>query len=176
MLIYQASKDDLPELAVFARRTFREAYVEDMGAERIDHHLHIAMNNERFAEMFSADTFLIARQDDALSGFAQIGVVDGSYGKHLADFDHDGFELRRLYVDQRQQNLGLGSKLIQQVLQEPVLEDVRSLYLTTWEGNHGAQRLYKRFGFQQVGGIPEYDESGALEGHELVMLKSLIDP
>ena len=37
----------------------------------------------------------------------------------------------------------------------------KHVYITTWESNFGAQKLYRRFGFTEIGKIPEY--ASALE-------------
>lgn len=165
-----ANLSDLKPLAAFARRTYREAYEQDVGKARIDAHLEIQMTDEQFRQMMSRDVFLLAWTSDQLVGFAQLGKVPGSYGDYLREFDLEAGELRRLYVLAEHQGKGIGKKLLYRALEDPLLEHC-NVYLTTWEANYGAQALYKSFGFVKVGQIPEENSEGEIEGYEHIMLK-----
>ena len=59
-------------------------------------------------------------------------------------------ELKRLYVRQDRQNVGLGRRLLETSLgwlEAPG----RKLWIGVWSRNLGAQRLYARYGFSKVG-------------------------
>ncbi|TRX97978.1 hypothetical protein FHL15_001188 [Xylaria flabelliformis] len=60
-------------------------------------------------------------------------------------------ELRRLYVDTAAHGRGIGSKLIAAVEEQARAEGFKELWLTVWEDNPSAQRLYFRLGYQKVG-------------------------
>lgn len=60
-------------------------------------------------------------------------------------------ELRRLYVDTAAHGRGIGSKLIAAVEAQARAEGFRQLWLTVWEENRSAQRLYLRLGYEKVG-------------------------
>ncbi|KAI0468763.1 acyl-CoA N-acyltransferase [Xylaria cf. heliscus] len=60
-------------------------------------------------------------------------------------------ELRRLYVDTTAHGRGIGSKLIAAVEEQARAEGFKQLWLTVWEDNPNAQRLYQRLGYQRVG-------------------------
>ncbi|KAI8628021.1 acyl-CoA N-acyltransferase [Xylariaceae sp. FL1651] len=60
-------------------------------------------------------------------------------------------ELRRLYVDTTAHGRGIGSKLIAAVEAQARAEGFKQLWLTVWEDNVNAQRLYQRLGYMKVG-------------------------
>ncbi len=167
-----ASSKELMELAEFARRTYREAYQHEIDEPDLSQHLATVMTNEQFRAMFQEDDFFLARTD-CLLGFAQLGPVHRGYGEHIASFDVNGFELKRLYVDHSSQNLKIGSRLIELVFSQPKLRRAEVIYVTTWETNLGAARLYESVGFERIGQIPDYSAKGELEGYEIVFAKPL---
>ncbi|KAI0436841.1 acyl-CoA N-acyltransferase [Xylaria telfairii] len=60
-------------------------------------------------------------------------------------------ELRRLYVDTAAHGRGIGSRLIAAVEEQARVEGFDNLWLTVWENNSSAERLYSRLGFRKVG-------------------------
>lgn len=161
---------DLSELATFARLTYAAAFGFELGASTLQQHLELNMSDQNFEQMLAVDTFYLARKDSALVGFAQIGLVDPAYQEHVDDFEPSAYELRRLYVLNDRQSQGLGSKLLQQALQDPKIAVAKGVYLTTWQANHGAQKFYRKHEFNKVGQIPEYDAAGELNGYEHIMV------
>ncbi|KAI1083355.1 acyl-CoA N-acyltransferase [Whalleya microplaca] len=62
-------------------------------------------------------------------------------------------ELRRLYVDITAQGRGIGSKLIAAVENNARAEGFKMLWLTVWEDNRDAKRLYETLHFGRVGEV-----------------------
>ena len=62
-------------------------------------------------------------------------------------------ELRRLYVDTTAHGRGIGSKLIAAVEEQARAEGFKQLWLTVWEHNPKAERLYQRLGYKKYGAI-----------------------
>jgi len=58
-------------------------------------------------------------------------------------------ELQRLYVRRDSQGAGLGVEMLEQVLAW-LERPERRLWIGVWSENHGAQRLYARYGFAKV--------------------------
>jgi ribosomal protein S18 acetylase RimI-like enzyme len=59
--------------------------------------------------------------------------------------------LQRLYVDRAFQGRGLGRRLLDAALVHPRLALAHRVYLTVWEENEPALRLYRSAGFRPVG-------------------------
>ena len=59
--------------------------------------------------------------------------------------------LERLYVESASQGRGLGRSLLNAAFEHPRLAHASRIYLTVWEVNERAIRLYESFGFRTVG-------------------------
>ena len=60
-------------------------------------------------------------------------------------------ELKRLYVLHAAQNSGWGGRLFQAALDWLERDGPRTLWISVWSENFGAQRFYARHGFEKVG-------------------------
>jgi ribosomal protein S18 acetylase RimI-like enzyme len=60
-------------------------------------------------------------------------------------------ELERLYLAKSHQGGGAGGRLLAEALAWLEKDGPRRLWIGVWSENHGAQRLYARHGFTQVG-------------------------
>ncbi|MEW6754451.1 MAG: GNAT family N-acetyltransferase [Candidatus Latescibacterota bacterium] len=103
---------------------------------------------------------LVATVDGTL-----VGVV--SYGPDKYDWA-DLLWLNRLYVHRAARRRGIGSRLLQEVVERARALQIRKLYLDTDfpAPCEAALRLYQRFGFQEEGGLLDYYRPGE---HRLVM-------
>lgn len=59
-------------------------------------------------------------------------------------------ELKRLYVDKTIQGAGVGTRLLEDMLDWIEKDGARPIYLSVYKYNDGAQRLYARYGFSLV--------------------------
>lgn len=59
-------------------------------------------------------------------------------------------ELKRVYVRKSAQGSGLGRRLIDEVLGWLKQAGYAPVYLSVYSENHGAQRLYARYGFSKI--------------------------
>ena len=76
-------------------------------------------------------------------------------------------ELERLYLVKAHQGGGAGGRLLAEVLAWLEKDGPRRLWIGVWSENHGAQRLYARHGFEQVG---TYEfVVGQTRDHELIL-------
>lgn len=60
-------------------------------------------------------------------------------------------ELERLYLLKAWQNGGLGRRLFEQTMAWLLAAGPRTLWIGVWSENHGAQRFYRRAGFEKAG-------------------------
>jgi ribosomal protein S18 acetylase RimI-like enzyme len=68
-----------------------------------------------------------------------------------ADVKPEDGELKRIYLLPAAQGSGIGGQLIQQAFDWLEQDGPRTLWIGVWSQNFGAQRFYKRLGFEQVG-------------------------
>ncbi|KAK5630077.1 hypothetical protein RRF57_005792 [Xylaria bambusicola] len=113
------------------------------------------------AETYSEVTVLADLQDPAVQTWAArdatgkvLGLVQLVRGLSEPCVPGDlatHAELRRLYVDTTAHGRGIGSKLIAAVEEQARAEGFKQLWLTVWEYNPKAAKLYERLGYQKVG-------------------------
>jgi len=60
-------------------------------------------------------------------------------------------ELKRLYVRADAQGGGTGAQLFEQALAWLERDGPRTLWISVWSENYGAQRFYARYGFAHAG-------------------------
>ena len=120
---------------------------------------------QHLATLASADArYLIAAgDDDSVAGFA---ILKGLTSPHRS------LELARLAV--RQPGQGLGSQLLNAALALAFREQkAHRLWLDVYDGNHHAQHLYRKAGFQLDG---TFRESVFLDGaFHTMLLMSILD-
>ena len=173
-MIKAALSADLHELAELARHTYAQAYAADLQTTQLEDHLAQNLSDTRFAQMMQTDRFYLYRRADSIIAFVQVGTVTPSYAQFVPDFAAAGSEIRRLYVSPDAQNEGVGSQLLEHALNDELFRTTDCTYLTTWQDNFGAQRLYARHGFSKVGQIPELNTNGEVQGFEHIMVRSNI--
>ncbi|RYP43888.1 hypothetical protein DL768_009593 [Monosporascus sp. mg162] len=89
-----------------------------------------------------------------LLGFVQLvrGKTNECLEESSTDLDTNGLaHLHRLYVDSRAHGGGIGSRLVAVAEERARAEGFAKMWLTAWEENERAQRLYERLGFAKVG-------------------------
>ena len=108
-----------------------------------------------FTMPWSEATFrgLLRRRDSDLFVADIKGEIAG-YAVFWAVLDQG--ELGNVAVDESHRGQGIGSKLIQAVLERAADRGVREVFLEVRKSNVGAQDLYKTFGFSEVGRRKNY--------------------
>jgi diamine N-acetyltransferase len=164
--IRRAERADVSPLAELARKTYADAFGHPFAGSDLAAHLASELSEARFEHYLDVDTFLVAESCTRLIGFIQFGRAKA--GAHESAGSKD-FELRRVYVLDEFQSLGIGSRLIDLALSE--MAGAPKIFLDVWEDNFAAQRLYKRYGFAEIGRRPFKVASGAVTGSDLIMVK-----
>lgn len=152
--IRRATSDDAPALAEVGAATFIESFGQ----------LYVPRDLNAFlAESHSVDAYanVLADPDYALwiaertgddgrpraIGYAQAGPC----GLPHADVRPGDGELKRLYLLKGEQNGGIGRALFEQALAWLLRDGPRTLWISVWSENFGAQRFYGRHGFEFAG-------------------------
>lgn len=165
--IRPAEPADVPALARLAVETFTAAAGDSFEAADLAAHLDAHLSEACIARMIAEDAVLLAETAGRMIGFVQFGAVkmavDGA-----TDADR---ELSRLYVLVAYQGLGIGTRLMAAALDHPKLSGAPNVYLDVWEHNHGAQKLYRRFGFTMIGKHRLNLASGADSDVDLIMVR-----
>ena len=130
---------------------------------------HLANNlaPANIARFIAEDVVLVAEAGGRLVGFVQFGTAGPEYAPQSSRDQ----ELRRLYVRAESQNQGAGTLLMQAALAHPQLRHAPAIYLDVWEHNQGAQRFYRRHGFEVIGTRQFEVESGAETSLDLIMAR-----
>jgi len=133
----------------------------DIGAETFSQtfgHLYSRQDLQLFLTgKHSAECYrkLITDQETAVwlarnrAGEAIGYAVAGPCGLPVPDMPAKSGELLRIYVREASRGGGLGQKLLVQVF-DWLEGRFDHIYLSVYAENHGAQRLYKRYGFEKV--------------------------
>ncbi len=168
-LIRPGRPDDAPALAVLGRRTFLDTFVEGFGIPYppadLAAFLDESFDCETLARRLSgpAEAWWVAERDGELLAFANAGP--NTLPHPQAQPTHA--ELRRLYVAEEAQGLGLGTALLGTALAWMEAHTDGPLWIGVWSGNSKAQKLYAAHGFTKAG---EYQYAvGSWRDDELIL-------
>ncbi len=159
-----ALANDARVLTDLGRVTFAETFGHLYPAEDLESFLITEHTPEQYAA-WSGDArwgLWIAERGGSAIGYA----LAGPCGLPHPEVTPDCGELKRIYVVAEAQGAGAGSLLLRQSL-DWLDKPGRRLWIGVWSENHGAQRLYARHGFEQVG---TYEfKVGRVRDHEFIL-------
>jgi ribosomal protein S18 acetylase RimI-like enzyme len=166
MVIRPAHPDDVPALARFAERSFREAFAADSSPADMNTYCAQAFSVATQAAVLqdpAIDTLVSVDEGGAIVAYAQLrpGKPDGDVLPHprardLLSGGHDvshvtHVELWRFYVAPAHHGRGLAQALMAAVLSAARARGARTLWLGVWDRNPKAQAFYRKIGFVDVG-------------------------
>jgi len=126
------------------------------------------LERETFSSPWSADTFLRLMAGKG----AEIWVIDieaeGVVGYAVLWCVLDHGELANIAVDPGHRNKGLGSLLLDRVIERAAMVGVRNLYLEVRASNERAADLYERRGFREIGRRRNYYDQPREDARVLV--------
>lgn len=147
--VRRAALADAATLAELGTATFIDTFghlytPEDLQAFLDESHMPAA-----YAQVLANGEYAlwIAEQDGQAVGYAQAGPC----GLPHADVQPGDGELKRLYLRADAQNAGAGRKLMDAAMAWLLQDGPRTLWLSVWSENFGAQRFYARYGFEFAG-------------------------
>lgn len=142
-----ASLSDVPAIDRIFRQSFCETFSHLYRDEDLQAFLAKFTPEAWAQEIGSADyTFRLAEMDGETVGYAKVGP-----SALPVEPAGSSLELRQLYVLKQFHGSGIGRVLTDWVLEEARRRGARELYLTVYTDNHRARRLYRRYGFEEVG-------------------------
>ena len=110
---------------------------------------------------------LVAERDGAVAGWGSLNVFNPrpAYA-HVADFS--------IYVGREARGAGVGKALLTALIDRARELGYHKLVLAAFPHNEAGMRLYKRFGFREVG---VYQEQGFLDGRwvDVIIMERLLD-
>jgi ribosomal protein S18 acetylase RimI-like enzyme len=142
-----ATSADVPALSELARRTWSEAFGTSVSVGDAAAELETTRSQMYFRKALREKIILVAEEGDRLLGYVQFGDVDIPEVEATAG---DG-AVHRLYVDATAQGRGLGRLLLNAALEHPRLAGASRVFLSVWEQNARAVRLYESVGFRRFG-------------------------
>jgi ribosomal protein S18 acetylase RimI-like enzyme len=152
----------LSELSV---QTFCDTFGYLYNEADLQGHLSTKRSTAAYAELIAKQRdkfFFVTYQGEAL-GYLSFGANSLPYDKAPAG----SMELKQFYLLKQAQGQGLGNKALREALALPELSQAPAVYLGVWQHNHGAQRLYARYGFRIVGNY--YYSVGSQKDPEFIM-------
>jgi diamine N-acetyltransferase len=147
--IRRATPDDAAALSQVGIRTFVDTFGHMYPTEDLQAFLDESHAIEAYARLLDDPGYalwLLEEGEEAV-GYAMAGPCGLPHPGVAAG---DG-ELKRLYVLPRLQNAGWGGRLFAVALDWLESAGPRSLWISVWSENHGAQRFYARHGFAKAG-------------------------
>jgi ribosomal protein S18 acetylase RimI-like enzyme len=171
-IIRPATTDDVPALADLATRTWSDAFGSSVGQEDEAAELERTRSPAYFAEALERDTILVSERGEELLGYVQFGDVD-TPGLDVRPGDQ---ELHRIYIETALHGQGFGRQLMNAALEHPRLAHATRIYLTVWEKNERAIRLYESVGFRRVGAVTFAIGSEVVEDLLMLLDRSSLAP
>ena len=147
--IRRAVPADAPVLADLGARTFSDTFAHLYDAADLAAFLRDAYAVEAMAADLADPTkalWLMEAGDQAV-GYAQCGPCELPHPEVTSSCR----ELKRFYLRKAFQNGGLGGRLFSETLDWMEDGEPRDLWIGVWSENRGAQRFYRRAGFEKVG-------------------------
>ncbi len=155
--IRRATPADAEVLAELGAHTFVETFGHLYSPEDLQAFLDDSHSPAAYARVLADPAYALwiaergPREGDDVAagaiGYAQAGPC----GLPHADVAPGDGELKRLYLRAGEQNGGIGARLFEEALRWLERDGSRTLWISVWSENLGAQRFYERHGFTFVG-------------------------
>lgn len=129
-------------------RTFTDTFGHMYPAEDLLDFLRTNYSVEECARLLADELYAVWLLED--DGAAVGHALAGACGLPHPDVKPDDGELKRLYLLPQAQNSGWGARLFEQALAWLERDGRRTIWISVWSENLGAQRFYARWGFAKV--------------------------
>ena len=147
--IRRATAADADLLAALGTDTFVETFGHLYAPEDLRAFLDESHSRQAYAAVLDQPEYAlwVAEVDGRAIGYVQAGPC----GLPHADVRPGDGEVKRLYLRADAQNGGVGRALMDTAMAWLLRDGPRTLWLSVWSENLGAQRFYARYGFGFAG-------------------------
>lgn len=147
--VRRAALADAATLAELGTATFIDTFGHLYTPEDLQAFLDESHTEAAYAKVLASSHYAlwIAEADGRAIGYAQAGPC----GLPHADARPADGELKRLYVRAGIQGGGIGRALMDAAMAWLLQDGPRTLWISVWSENFGAQRFYARYGFEFAG-------------------------
>ena len=152
--IRRATAEDAAALAELGTATFIESFGQLYVPNDLQAFLEESHSVEAYAKVLANPDYAlwIAERPAEDGTMRAIGYAQaGPGGLPHDDMQPGDGELKRLYLLKSEQNGGVGRALFDQALAWLERDGPRTLWISVWSENLGAQRFYGRYGFEFAG-------------------------
>lgn len=165
--IRRATAVDAADLAELGARTFRATYIGDLPDEALEAFVRAEFGPQQQAAELAdpACRVLVAEHDGRMVGYVLLRAGDPPIAAAAAAT----MQLARLYVDAPAQSRGVGGALLANATDIAAADGHERLWLTVWEHNTRALRVYRRWGFTDVGHVP-FDLAGEAQRDRVLVM------
>ena len=146
--IIRATRDDAALLAGLGAGTFTETFGHLYDPSDLAAFLEKSHSTAAYRRVLSDPAFaawIVRSQDGEDVGYAVAGPCD----LPVPDMPDNSGELCRLYLLRKAQGAGTGERLLSVAL-DWLTGRFSNIYLSVYSENYGAQRLYRRRGFEKI--------------------------
>jgi len=165
VLISPVTAADIEAVAALARRVWQHTYLGIISQEQIDYMLEQRYRAQLLIAELGMDTIWWDQLsvDGQLAGFVSC-LLTGTPGE---------MKLDKLYVDPQRQRLGIGRRLVDQVLARARAAACETLILAVNKGNEKAIAVYRKQGFAVRDSVC-VDIGGGFVMDDFIMARSLL--
>ncbi len=152
IVLRAAGSGDIPALARLAEDSFVAKFGHLYQPEDLSAFLEATYSPAAIAgELANPDRlYRLAERDGALIGYCKLGLTCG-WPEHARG--QRVIELKQLYTAPRTTGQGIGTMLMEWVFEEVSARGTDEVQLSVFSKNLGAQRFYRRHGFDKVADI-----------------------
>ena len=150
LAIRRATPADTDALSQVGTRTFVDTFGPLYSPEDLQAFLDESHPPAAYARYLADPAYalwVLEEEGGGVRGYALAGPT----GLPRPDATPADGELKRLYVDKDLHNGGWGGRLFAEALAWLERDGPRTLWISVWSENHGAQRFYGRHGFTFAG-------------------------
>jgi diamine N-acetyltransferase len=147
--IRKATIEDSSWIASLCHKQFQVAHEGAMLQEDLEYCVDMLFNEQSVKEDIEEPNnyYYIATADNANLGCTKTAAVQLDLGKYAKN----ALELTRVYVQPEYIGKGVGSKLMQHVIDHTRQNGIESLWLHVYEKNYSAIDFYLKWGFEKMG-------------------------